>query len=374
MNKISRTVKSFDMYGDYFSLRINNENKFKSIAGGLLSIVTIFIMIFCFISFGKDFYMRKNPKVNKEVGFFNDSSIPSLNGTEYPNKTMVFFYSKNYDTLLKPQIIYIKNDTISISYLSQCSKYFIPNFSNFLPSKDLNDNVFYCFHLNDYVLASAKANEFWLSLVSCNSISNSDIKPDNNLSNCIKSNSTISYLTLTFLTEKLGFSPDKENPFIKKYDTTQIILSNSVNTQLKLSLSVNELNNNIGLITDEIEKTTELSMTFSSSIQNLVTQSKYPLMKLSVFISDDYTIYFRSYSQLQDLLASVGGFMKLIMTILNLFNLMIRTYLIDWYIIDNYLNTHISSFLKNKTKSNTDINSLIHNNSSCQKSNIFLKI
>jgi hypothetical protein len=369
MKRIQNMVRTFDIYGDYFSLRIHNQSKFKSLAGGLLSGITLVIMIFCFISFGKDFYLRKNPKMNMELGFYNDSSIPNLNGTEYPNKTIALFYLKIFDAFLKPSLQILNNGSLQSQYLSQCSNEFLTTQITTLTEKDFNENVFYCLQLNNFLLTSGKYSELSLSMNSCNSISDGEIKQNKNLSNCKKSNETITSFTLYFLTEKLGFSPDQRKPFIKKYETTQTIMTNTAYLRINLFLSINDLLDDVGMITDSFEKTKELSLRFLSNIQNLLVPAKYPLLKLFIKISDDYVIYHRFYSKLQDLLASVGGFMKLIITVLNLFNLLIRTYLIDWYIIDNYLSFGDSlSHSKENKKTFTFSNNSTHNHSSNHKS------
>jgi hypothetical protein len=369
MHRMSNVLKSFDIYGDYFNLRINSQSKFKSLAGGVLSIITLFIMIFCFISFGKDFYLRKNPKVNKELGYYNNTSIPTLNGSEYSNKTIVLFYLKEYDTSLKPQIQQLTNNSFKSQYLSICSDDFLSSMDYSITKNEKEKYVFYCVKLNDFTIISGKSNFLGLLFSPCNLIPDAEIKKTEILSNCVKSNKTITTLALTFLTEKIGFSPDNKYPFIKKYYAKQNIVTNLVNTQISISLQINYLYDDIGLIMENIVKTIEISIDYITSIQTLASSSQYPLFGCSFFVSDEYVIYHRFYSKLQDLLASVGGFMKLIMTILNLFNLIIRSYLIDWYIIDNYLKyCQPSSTVFDNTKPSSGSNSLVHNNTSNNKS------
>ena len=113
MSKMEKAIQIFDIYGSYFSLRINNQAKFKSILGGVLSIITMGVLLFCILSFGEDFYKKKNPKVSIKEGFYADGEIPILNGTEYEEKSILIAISKYADNIIEPVIIYsINNITI----------------------------------------------------------------------------------------------------------------------------------------------------------------------------------------------------------------------------------------------------------------------
>ncbi len=60
----------------------------------------------------------------------------------------------------------------------------------------------------------------------------------------------------------------------------------------------------------------------------------FPRVQLNIFISDSYVNFSRTYTKLPEFLATVGGFMKLVFTLLNVITSIIRNYLIRNFIID----------------------------------------
>jgi hypothetical protein len=64
-------------------------------------------------------------------------------------------------------------------------------------------------------------------------------------------------------------------------------------------------------------------------------------------------------------MASIGGFMKLIFTVLNMLNFFIRGFLLDWYLIDKYIDTYenIYNLPNNSNPNNMNDNSYSTNKS-----------
>jgi hypothetical protein len=92
MPQISKFIKTFNIYGNFFNLRINRSAKFKSVIGGFLSFITMGVLTFCVMIFGKDFFEKLHPKVAVEDGLFEDIAIPLLKGS-FP---MIEFLSTQY--------------------------------------------------------------------------------------------------------------------------------------------------------------------------------------------------------------------------------------------------------------------------------------
>ena len=104
MNKF---FKLFDIYGGEFNLRINGQTKFRSVTGGFFSFITMAIFIWTVISFGKDFYQRKNPKITMQDGFFNENDkttqdtvvtrVLLCNDVEYQSYKMVMSMTRVFN-------------------------------------------------------------------------------------------------------------------------------------------------------------------------------------------------------------------------------------------------------------------------------------
>jgi hypothetical protein len=375
MGKVIDIIKIFDIYGNFLNMRINKQNKFKSFAGGILSLLTIFIMVFCFISFGKDFYKRENPLVLREDGFFNTNTTPSLIGNDYPNKTFIFSYFKSLDSNLKLKLQINQNGSLIYRYLNYCNEDYLKNNSIVFNTLELTQKAFYCLNSNDFLIRPENSQALAISLETCDNIA-PDLIKTYKYENCVKnSNFTITQLSFNIFSEKTGFSPDKENPFIKRFSKTGFILSSSVYTSILLSFSMNSLFDDRGWIVNSIQNFTDINLSITSNFQNLPASPKFPAVTIAFQVSADYVNFYRTYSKLQDLLASVGGFMKLVMTILNIFNLIIRSYLIDWYIIDKQFE-YGNGFTKKISTTMIDFenkhNPSLNHGSSVNKSNILL--
>ena len=60
---IKSIISSFDFYGSLFNFTINRERIFKTLLGGLISLITFCLIFYTSFLFGKDFFYRTNPKV-----------------------------------------------------------------------------------------------------------------------------------------------------------------------------------------------------------------------------------------------------------------------------------------------------------------------
>ena len=66
MNFFSIFLSEIDFFGTHFHFYLNASKKFKTIYGGLLTILTIFIIIACIIFFGSNLFLKTNPTINQE--------------------------------------------------------------------------------------------------------------------------------------------------------------------------------------------------------------------------------------------------------------------------------------------------------------------
>ncbi len=67
-------VKSIDIYSSQFNFKFLNDTKYKSVGGGIMTILTIIPIILLFLIFSEDFYFRKNPRyINQQIEDLNDT-------------------------------------------------------------------------------------------------------------------------------------------------------------------------------------------------------------------------------------------------------------------------------------------------------------
>jgi hypothetical protein len=373
MSIVFKLVKSLDIYGNFFNLRINRSAKFKSVIGGFLSLITMVILIFCIVIFGKDFYSRTNPKVTIEEGLFDDRSIPFLKGSFSDDVNFTISIPNEVDDIAKFQVTNIYNNSLTISYLPKCSVEYLIDNSLINDKSILSLHSYFCFNVNDYYLGSPRASGnftanvgvAFIKLVECDKISNDDIKK-NNLRCTLNQKTKINSTNIKIYKRKIAFSPtNRFEPFKSKTELSIYPISTEYQTVVSAKITLWTLLDDLGWIISDFNTTLQMSCDPTISI----TQIKYsfPYILIQFEVNDAYKKFTRIYSKLQDLLASVGGFMKLIFTILNIINFFIRNYLLDWYLIDTYIsNTSIPQGYENKTSLND--NSCLTN-----KSKLFLK-
>jgi hypothetical protein len=335
MSNLTNVIKKCDIYGNYFQLRINNQTKFKTCSGGLLSIVTFVILILCVVSFGNDFFTKSNPKVTIEEGLYQDKEIPIINGTEYPLKPIMVVATKSFSNIGKLFTAHVKNGTSVKRYLDECKPAYIEqHFPDFDYKAAVAFSTLYCFQLNDYVLS--KTQTVSLNYDRCKLMSNVTLSQfrSANITCDNASTLTISSMPITIYTQQLGFKPDIEKPFISKTGKYYFSFSSSFYTFINIYWNLQFLNDDLGWLIDDVDRSTELSpQTEQIGYTFLDKPQDMPYFSITFFLNDKFKRYIRTYQKLQDVLAALGGFMKLILTLLNLVSLFIRNYLIDMYII-----------------------------------------
>jgi hypothetical protein len=64
-------------------------------------------------------------------------------------------------------------------------------------------------------------------------------------------------------------------------------------------------------------------------------QSNFPDVSIAIMVNSNFKRYSRTYVKFQEFLAIIGGFMKLVLTVLNMILIFAKNYLIDLHIINS---------------------------------------
>jgi hypothetical protein len=343
---MERILKFLDIYGREFNLLINGKNKFRSVTGGLLSIMTVGVLIWSIISFGRDFFNKKNPKVNIGDGIYSNDNIPILNGSTYQEKYIILQYDRNYDKVFRPYLSHrIFNTTdYSYDYIKQCPLEYLTQKNIITGKEDFNYDIFtfYCIRMNDYILGgwaytSDSSFHYPVSIYpsECKNTPLEEIEKYN-LTTCDSNyEMNLDKMLMTVWYEKIGFVPDSKLPFINKIKLKNFFLKHELVYNLEFPINIYELKDDDGYITENIN--TSFDLNFDESLFYELSQNdvkNFPFFSINFYISDSNKTFSRSYQKLQDLLALIGGFMKLQYFLVSLFEYFLRTYLIDSYIVD----------------------------------------
>ena len=116
--KVLSFVKSLDFLGPEVKFRINKQDNFKTIFGGIFSILYYLAFISFFILFGGDFFLKKNPKIVSQT--LTDSTFNKT--IELSNDNFFFAFkvnlidSRSLQLNFDPDFINFSQEFISINY------------------------------------------------------------------------------------------------------------------------------------------------------------------------------------------------------------------------------------------------------------------
>jgi hypothetical protein len=372
-----------DIYGGEFHLLINGSHKFKSIAGGILSLLTLGVFIWTVLIFADSFINRKNPMLRVQEGFFSNSTI--ISRSDFKDKIIIFEISKKitkYAALATSQVYNLSQPDFVLEEkaIPPCEKdylklIFAMNDTRLDEYSEYFNN--FCLKLGDYDIITDDIGQFSNSDVSRLDIRLIDCKEEPELisklkiNTCDKNyNNTIEYTAVNLYMSKLSFRAELKDPFITKLSSfSQTYKLNEVSLS-KLKLKTLKFFDDIGWITNSYVSKNEFNPYEFKPYYSAPTEGfKYPQFVISINITDDYTTYERSYEKIQDLLAKIGGFMKIILFILNLVNTLISKYLLETQLIDKIFYNKIECPVKS-IKIMSDSNVPVINNIYSYKSSI----
>src|SRR5690348_10962706 len=78
-----KTLYFVDMFGQKLSFNINSEQEFKTILGGIMSIISASIFTTFFILFGLDFFYKTNPNIIFQNVVPNSYSLIPINEKDF---------------------------------------------------------------------------------------------------------------------------------------------------------------------------------------------------------------------------------------------------------------------------------------------------
>lgn len=373
-----KLIKKFDIFGHQFYFRINEERTYKTYIGGILTIICVAIMVLVTFLFGSDFFDKTNSKILYQTVFPEQYyqikpqpdnftiawRLEDVNGNPVANQDIlhgrleVFNYVLNTTTNLYDSTSWYFPPT-------KCStiKVLDPNFK---AGRNLND-----WHCLDFSQIDFNWGGDWqipflglfrLNLYSC-------LNDDRN-STCT------SYEDLTSITngpDKLYFSilypkytlaPDNlTNPIQYQYENFFELISSAIQKSQLYHFNEVYIYDDQGWIFQDTKE--DKIVTLGSKTPDLIYVSeedyKSPDSDTTVyrnvfFFSKNYEKYNRSFMKVQELVAQVGGMLKLLMVVFTEFghffsNLQLKSSLVNkFYIFKKEEKT--STYLKSEFNDN----------------------
>ena len=399
MNYIKSTLIKCDAYGTDFHFYVNHHKKYKTIYGGILTIITIILLIISIIVFGGNFFLKKNPtitssSVNGNYSIINLKNekvliafrLEDLNGNfmDFTNKIypMIYYYSRDIDN---NSVSYRSSD--NGQYLS----YHICNDSDY--ENDFNLTQYYghlfCIDWNNKNFGGYWDNNFLfyfeIRLYYCK-----DGKSyTKNNTNCT-SLETLSKLfdldnpmLFSLYYPIYDFNSNSfKNPLVKSYKNYFYYLSHKLQKIDRLFIEQLILKDDRGWIYQKNNYTSVWGVqkiisdySYYTEEELLKENSSSLFYTMNIYMTKESIFYSRFYIKIQEVIAIVGGLIgfcsSIIKIISNFINgKMIKVRIIDHlFDFDNYESQKKVTFFKNNknlnlenTNESLDLNNNFDNN------------
>lgn len=367
-------LRKFDIYGDNISLYSDQNKKVNTILGGIFTLVIGAISIALFFTFGSDFLYRLNPEFIKNDVIMQDYTKTYFNSST--NYSLTFRFEDNTGNLIDPEgkhfyfsIYHYTYKNINGSFILESQKQIDYNFCRL---EDFEDKEFFeknnmgsYFCISDTIsLGGSWSNDFLdyleISTVRCNE-GEINLKGercgDSKTTNTIISNFAYKVVNM----QKLFIDPNNYNtPLIPTkrmvYNRLDSILYKETITNL---MSV-EVHTDYGWIFSNIIMNSKLDLynvEVDTSTQDSLKDGQYSNLLDSTYLYylKDKTIYKRTYSKIQKLLAEIGGIIKFMSVVGTSIIGFYKTSLLEFELVALW----ITGNLENKVnKTSTDLDNL----------------
>lgn len=361
-------VKQIDIFGADFSITIENSRKMKTTYGALMTVLTFCFFVFVVISFGDDFYNRKNPKVIIQRKVLSDEELYDLNNSTVKSRVLIFKVTKLLDDisnfLVDASIPYSFQNNKTYGMVQSCNHTWV--LETFYPDdfsigeSDLKTEWSYlCYNMSDFMFGlmdngagqgSALVNPVSIWTFKCGR-SARGVKGKDCPAGYDPSTAPNESVDIELWTEDVLFDQDNLltpfSPTLTRAGKYQMTRDQYI--EAYISMLVHKNFDNKGFLLDTEIETDDLGF---GSIEYLQVPYSKPkdFYDVTIFLGYDkiYTRYHRTYMKVQDLLALVGGILKFVITFFQIISYYYNEYFLTKHLILHYYDLN----KKNQTKLN----------------------
>ena len=333
-NYIINKLEPINLYGLGFPLRYKKEEKYPSLIGIILSMVTIFFVIVISILYGLDLIFRTGYSIVTNY-------IPLTKKTliDFSNRPLMFGFATNGGKISKfdPSYISLTFDrNVHNSYLDEngiyqleristqvemepcnISKHFVGrnefmgkfDYHNFLctkPNQNLNFGGRFGDNINGYDLLEIHLNKC------VNSSKNNNICKSEEILDKFLDNS---YLTMIYISESVDHS-NISFPLIQSLRNELYIVAKEHVKRYYQYFQMASYSSDVGLIWNKIKKFnfTETKNIHTDFVKEEEQEfySSSALLEIALTSTDEKTVYERKYLKLQEVLGQIGGFTDIV--------------------------------------------------------------
>ena len=373
MSHIFELFIYLDLFGTKPRFLIDGYKSQRSYFGAFFSMICCSCVFMFFIYFLEKILSHSKPNMvvsnltdeEPEKYLFKDDFVFAIS-LQYPNYTNFIndsiYFLKIYD--VEYQFLednsYIFNEK-EIPYML-CSNYNFKVLPDYFAG--LNLKQLYCANFSGYFLEGEYGQKKWRTI----NFKFTKCRNNSNYNNCLNEEDIEKYLQSgyvdIFMTDQMIVPKNFKNP-TKIYGKN---IFDSINGKEYMDywiyLKRMEVETDKGIIFDEIEKKTVLSFEKTSTMRYTLLDDTFLQVILRISINRD--LYERNYMKLQEAAANVGGMVKIIFTIGEMFNyftkiILYRNYILQFFNMDYFnIKTNHKKAIKYK-KLNTNPNLIISN-------------
>lgn len=318
LNSIFKTVSMIDLYSQGVELTINGERRSNTILGGILTIITVAVLVSLFVINGEDLYYHINPIISTDRKYSIESHNIYLNRSTFPISFLLT--GNDNEAVIKPKyfkfkITYYSGDT-EFDLNEDELQYEYCNSSLHFPlvSTQFDDGGYvnaYCL-VNDSLLIKGTWSENYISYLSiklfyCNNKEESNqCAPQEEIENFIRQGEL--YFNLIYMDS--SFSPNNYfEPISRKINIQYTSVAIGFTKLLEFYLMPRHLNTDDGLIWNLNKTQTVVSVdSFTDDFQTLNTENNDNyIAEFTINSSKASEETKREYTKIQTLMANLGG-------------------------------------------------------------------
>ena len=323
-----RVFQLIDMFGLKTEFQIDHKSKFKTISGGLFTLVYAACIIILFFSFGSDMLMRTNPETS-----ISQIYQPSPSPTTVSKNSYMFVFGLQDSTgshfideeIYTAKLTYgyrnqtTKQDEVQIIPLQRCEEANMPNnrqLGDYFKNQVVALNNLYCISKNytePLILQGAWDQEryefFRLYIAPCNSSQNT-CKSQAEIYDKLKT-SFYAYYSTDYLFDMRNYQ-SPANVFGRDYF---IETTTNIKKMINRYLKTNHLYDDNGWIADSMTENQYYSFDNDRESFQILTESD-SIVDMVIRKSTYETILTRRYQKIQNVFAEMTGFLKIIFAIL----------------------------------------------------------
>jgi len=332
MDKEYSLFRKLDVFGTEYSFLIDGKRNYKTPMGALITLFYIFLVVALFFAFGIDLYQRKNPKVslNSQNFPYKPVKLSNLNFTYAYRVEDADGIMQTDESIIKMKVNFYSYELINGSWVTSFKSSRAPQRCHDFPEYEEKENKYnislqswYCVDFNNYSWGgfwdANFVNYFEITVNVCmNSTSDITCAKQEKISKQFYSD--ISGGNLYFSDLSLYVEPaltNYNNPISTTLVNRYQMLNLDITKSKVQTYKITEIDNDVGWFFEDFLHESVINVDNILNDFTFKDRWKESVLFYTVhYMGRKVETYRRSYTKIQEVFASIGGFSKFFFTLL----------------------------------------------------------